>query len=359
MAVSKAVAITEILEIILSNLSIHEIARNCGVSRRFKSLINTSPILRDACWLTPHGPLPVSTPEFEADQWTINPCFERLGISIDSRKCSRTGRDETLTYDCTHTHQIGTLDLRKLVHETPGSWTGMLAFQPPARYVEIRCDGDYSTDGAMYYHIAATSDDGLRMGDLMACFAEMQNRQCRGVDRWAGCCHPQLEFWPENIDPSEREAETSQYQGDAEESDEKRIEPWEISQDVAAIVKSLPTDNVTLRVVVEQAWDAGAFPAFSLRRMCPAPGERIGVLDGAYFMYEMIVHEMIFQGELYKWDDADEYELRPPFGGLGGEYKAEMLRVRAHDSEYLHACRPVYRLLDGSWDLWIPDGVAK
>lgn len=118
------------------------------------------------------------------DLGMLNSCGHGLAIT--------TGGRERLKKN----FEVGTLDLKKLVHETPGSWAGMLTFQPPTRYCEVGCFGNYSADENTWYWIEAQSDEGLRIGDIIAVLAEAQNRQSRGVNRWAGIRHYDLNFSP-------------------------------------------------------------------------------------------------------------------------------------------------------------------
>ena len=325
MATPTLLGIPELIEIVLSHLPTHEIIRAQRVCQEWRYLIETSPLLQDACWFTPRGCLPSDTKNVKRDAYTINPYFARLNMELGTRQPHRLS--PTLPPD-TDEHQSCSVDLEKLIYETPGSWCGMLAFQPPARYCKIECQGDYCIDENMFYHIESMRPGkGLRMGDVVAALAEMQNRQARGVDRWAGVVHIGLDFWAETYEDEDEVAVTSG------------------EDNMFDMLRSLP-DDVTVKVVVDQAWDAGLFPAFSLRRMHPEQGSVINSRHGADWKYELIMHEMEWDGVVYKWDDADEYDLRPMYPESEKSYQAKMLRVREHAPGYLQACRQVHQLIE-------------
>lgn len=143
----------------------------------------------------------------------------------------------------------------------------------------------------------------------MAILAECQNRQDRGVDRWAGVRH---------------------YAGDL-------FTDMEDGEDqMGYVLESMPND-VSIRVAVSQAWGSGDVPGFSLRRQ---PRE-------AGFLHELIVHDMVFNGVRYEWEAHRHrgklYELDSVC--KTGEYKANLLAVKDYEGGYLEACRHIYRRL--------------
>jgi hypothetical protein len=155
----------------------------------------------------------------------------------------------------------------------------------------------------------------------MAVLAECQNRQEMGVDRWAGVRHYEGRFFP------------------ASETDEVVVEYRPILQHMA--------DDVSLKVVVGQAWGSGDFPAFSLRRVRPpaehAPHDPAGDMG---FLHELVVHRMVWGGYEYRWDRERHGGLRPEWRVCKtGEYKANLLAVRTYEGEYLAECSHIFRLL--------------
>jgi hypothetical protein len=172
----------------------------------------------------------------------------------------------------------------------------------------------------MFYWMEAKSEDGLRMGDIMAAIAEMQNRQSRGVDRVAGVEHADLTFLPTKAPTVEED------------------------EDMCEMFNSLP-DDVDVKVLVWQAWTAGEFPAFSLRRLDPPVGEVPKPSQGRDWKYELIVHDMAWRGLHYVWNKGlpNVHRQRPLY--KDGTYEAKMLRVKDYTPGYLEACRNVYKLL--------------
>lgn len=159
------------------------------------------------------------------------------------------------------------------------------------------------------------------MGDIMAVLAECQNRQEWGEDRWAGVQH---------------------YTG--------RLFPiTEPDEDVRPILQDM-ADDVSIKVVVGQAWGSGEFPAFSLRRVHP-PAEHGPDDPASYmkFLHELIVHRMVWNGYEYKWDGHGYVYKRDGQHDWRvcktGEYKANLLAVRSHQGEYLVRCSHIFRLL--------------
>lgn len=153
------------------------------------------------------------------------------------------------------------------------------------------------------------------MGDVMAVLAECQNRQECGEDRWTGVLHFTGRFSP-------------------------ITEP---DEDVLPILQDM-ADDVSIKVVVGQAWGSGEFPAFSLRRVHP-PAEHCPHGPASYmkFLHELIVHKMVWNGYEYKWDR--QYNGPRLRVCKTGEYKANLLAVRSHQGEYLARCSHIFRLL--------------
>ncbi|KAL3456734.1 hypothetical protein BJX64DRAFT_270186 [Aspergillus heterothallicus] len=158
-AVEKVLAIYELTEQIL--LHLHDnlgLIRAQRVCRSWRDIITTSPALRAACWYPPQLPSrskscnedkisnPASIPPFSDDYnspeeqyWLLNPAFAKLGFEI--------GLDQfpDITFQ-----EEGSFDLRQRIYDTPGSWTTMLATNPPSKMMIIECYGDYSDDEIMY-----------------------------------------------------------------------------------------------------------------------------------------------------------------------------------------------------------------
>lgn len=154
----------------------------------------------------------------------------------------------------------------------------------------------------------------------MAVLAECQNRQHWGEDRWAGAMHIAGQVFP--------------------------VHAGEVDEDLAPILQAM-NDDVTIKVAVGQAWDAGDFPAFSLRRVRPTAGQNLhdpaSYMD---FLHELVVHKMIWDGVEYEWDRADKIAGEPKWCACKeGEYKANLLAVRSHEGKYLAKCGNIFRLL--------------
>jgi len=145
----------------------------------------------------------------------------------------------------------------------------------------------------------------------MAILAECQNRQECGVDRWAGVRHFTGSLFPTT----------------------------EVDEDVQPILQAM-ADDVSIKVVVGQAWGTGEFPAFSLRRVHP-PAEHRPHDPASYmkFLHELVVHKMVWYGYEYRWDGENYGGLRPEWRVCKtGEYKANLLAVGSHEVEYLENC---------------------
>jgi hypothetical protein len=127
--VNEVLGITELLEHILLQVdSIRDITRAQRVCRRWRSLIKDSQALQRACWYRPHGEPDAADPR----EWRLNPVFASLGMSISEYHFSSPQA---------HVREEGGFDLTKRVYDKPGSWTTMLATQPPCRWMQVECSG--------------------------------------------------------------------------------------------------------------------------------------------------------------------------------------------------------------------------
>lgn len=165
----------------------------------------------------------------------------------------------------------------------------------------------------------------LLLGDVMAALAECQNRQECGVDRWAGVRHYTGQFSP----VPEQTVDLYEYRP--------------ILQEMA--------DDVSVKVAVSQAWGSGVYPAFSLRRVHPREEPRDTPAGSPRFLHEMIVHEMVYQGDKYMWSRARrDGKPGPRLCGMR-EYEANLLAVESLQAVercqpgYLEECSRVFRLL--------------
>ncbi|KAE8325656.1 hypothetical protein BDV39DRAFT_206778 [Aspergillus sergii] len=257
------------------------------VCRNWRDVIQTSPILQEACWY--------QSSNTGVHTWKLNPAFNRIGVSISKdighHKKAKDGLQEK-----------GDFSLRERIYDTPGSWTTMLATQPPCQRMLVECYGDYCDDDIIFYQIVSMSGC-LLMGDIMAILAECQNRQQYGLDRWGGVIH---------------------YTGRLLQWDESK---WDESYWVTALER-MP-DSVSIKVAIELPWGAGGCPGFSLRR-----------LDGSKdFLHEMILHKMILEGgQEYQNEYGDNSRYDP-------EYKPNLLVVREHQEGYLSDSSNIFRLL--------------
>ncbi|KAJ5771267.1 uncharacterized protein N7511_003318 [Penicillium nucicola] len=129
--IQRALGIYEILEQVLLQLNLDEIIRAQQICSRWKNVIQTSPALEQACW---YRPLKETHQQDDSPELVeLNPAFNRLGVSI--QKLTNGPKQET-----------GDFDLKKRIYDKPGSWTTMLATQPPVRCIEMECFSDYSGD---------------------------------------------------------------------------------------------------------------------------------------------------------------------------------------------------------------------
>ncbi|KAE8349050.1 hypothetical protein BDV28DRAFT_142033 [Aspergillus coremiiformis] len=275
-----------------------EIIRAQRVCRNWRDVIQTSPGLKEACWYQSSNTRDAQTRSISGEQiWKLNPAFNRIGVSISIDR----GEDRKLIDGV---QEMGDFSLEEAIYDKPGSWTTMLATQPPCQRMVVECYGDYSGDETMFYQIVSMTGC-LCMGDIMAVLAECQNRQQCGLDRWAGVRH---------------------YTG--------RLIRWEEihwnTYDWVAL-ETMP-DNVSIKVAVELPWGSGGCAAFSLRR----------VYGSEPFLHEMIPHKMITdQGQEYQW----RYGSINPVCKI--KYQANLLVVRDHQEGYLSTCSNVFRLLSG------------
>ncbi len=130
----------ELLERIILRLgSIQDIIRAQLVCRRWRDVIQDSPAFQQACWYRSHGK-DESRVQKNPATWKLNPVFNSLRVSIGRNRPGLLPGD---------LHEHGDFDLTKRVYDKPGSWTTMLATQPPCRRMEVECYGDYSGDEIM------------------------------------------------------------------------------------------------------------------------------------------------------------------------------------------------------------------
>lgn len=133
---SRIFGIYELAESILLQLScIKEIIRAQRVCRSWKDIVRTSPALREACWYQRRDGGGACEQPNGRQTWKLNPVFNQIGVLL------QPGSGET--------QENGQFDLEKQIYDEPGSWTTMLATQPPCRRMEVACYGDYSADDTM------------------------------------------------------------------------------------------------------------------------------------------------------------------------------------------------------------------
>jgi hypothetical protein len=338
LAAEQVISVTELLENILSHLPIHHILLCQRICRTWYNLINTSPVLLRACWFTPDtvqfGTVDTirSVDSSTSPDFQINPCVSHLGIQT-KRQHSFFSYAESRSPEDKDKNERGVIDLRKLIYEKPGSWTGMFVTQPPCRYMQVECYSNYTDDETMYYLIESPNEHALRLGDLLATLAEAQNRQTCGVDRWAGIRHILLEFYP------------------TREVEHPGMAYYDfLDNDRREILDLLPAE-MAVNVAVTQAWDSGTYPAFSLRRLNPAPqtDRPIRPSDGKAWRYEMNMHAMIDERGEYIWEghlwgQKEQYASNPLY--KNGHYAAQMLLVPEQTDGYLSKWSHVYQTVD-------------
>ncbi|GAQ05775.1 hypothetical protein ALT_3096 [Aspergillus lentulus] len=271
-----------------------EIIRAQRVCRNWRDVIQTSPVLQEACWYQ-SSTTDAQTRSISNEQtWKLNPAFNRIGVSISRDKAKGGDQDQ------------GDFSLEEDFYDEPGSWTTMLATQPPCQRMLVECYGDYCDDEIIFYLIVSMTGS-LLMGDIMAVLGECRNRQQYGLDRWCGIRHYTglLVRWEEDY--------------------------WEGYSWVA--LDKMPGD-VSINVAIEMPWGSGGCPAFSLRR----------VYGTEHFLHEMILHKMIMdQGHEYQWEYASSVpQYRPT---CKTKYKANLLVVKEYQEGYLSTCSNVFRLL--------------
>lgn len=175
------------------------------------------------------------------------------------------------------------------------------------------------------HYLVKSTDAPLLMGDVMAVLAECQNRQERGLDRWAGVLHytGQLEVWSaaqqEDWDPLGWRANLEQMDG-----------------------------SFSIKVVVSMPFASGEFPAFSMRRVDKREqGGKGSEGEGEGFLHELVVHEMIRADGLEHRGEGKRrgYAVVGSVCEQGGPYRANLVAVRGYEGGYLWNCRHVYRLL--------------
>ncbi|KAL6233912.1 hypothetical protein BDW75DRAFT_213662 [Aspergillus navahoensis] len=174
----KTFGVYELTEQILLHLDDHlDIIRAQRVCRAWRNVIQTSPALQEACWYQPDTTEDAQMQPVTAggEVWKLNPAFNRIGVSVS--------KDTSTNADWVGQLQDkGDFSLEEQIYDEPGSWTTMLATQPPCQRMLVECYSDYSHDQTMTYLIVSMTSY-LLMGDIMAVLAECQNQQRCGLDR--------------------------------------------------------------------------------------------------------------------------------------------------------------------------------
>lgn len=120
-----------------------EIIRAQRVCRNWRDVIQTSPALQEACWYQSSNTRDAQTRPVSGEQkWKLNPAFNRIGVSISKD----TGTDGE---PIDGLQEKGDFSLEEGIYDRPGSWTTMLATQPPCQRMMVECYGDYSDDETM------------------------------------------------------------------------------------------------------------------------------------------------------------------------------------------------------------------
>jgi hypothetical protein len=139
-------SILELTEHILLQLNDPvEITRAQRVCRAWRKIIQTSPALRDACWYQSYKAKDAQTrsmPGQHTQPWKLNPAFNRLCVSI-----SKDTTDEV--HQLRGVQDRGEFSLERRIYDKPGSWTTMLATQPPCERMLVECYSEYSSDETM------------------------------------------------------------------------------------------------------------------------------------------------------------------------------------------------------------------
>lgn len=119
------------------------IIRAQRVCRSWRDVIQASPRLQEVCWYSLSNTRDAHTPSISGEQtWKLNPAFNRIGVSISKD----TGESRVLKDGL---QDKGDFSLKEPIYDTPGSWTTMLATQPPCQRMLVQCYGDYSDDETM------------------------------------------------------------------------------------------------------------------------------------------------------------------------------------------------------------------
>jgi hypothetical protein len=142
----KTFSIYEITEHILLHLNDHvEIIRVQRVCRAWKDVIQTSPALQSACWYQPsndRNSQKRSISDQQTQSWRLNPAFNQIGVSISEDSIKGVHLADNI-------QEKGGFSLQKRIYDKPGSWTTMLATQPPCQRISVECYGNYSGDETM------------------------------------------------------------------------------------------------------------------------------------------------------------------------------------------------------------------
>ena len=192
--------IPELLELVLLELPPQTVLQYQRVCHAWKSVINTSPRLLRALWYEPSAETCVDSELDSYPRFSFNPLLTYLGLltlRTLSDSISKT-RDEGKNYcaklwsqlnnrqhgyspsnDCNGAdsgpaEDVMVIGLSKRIDDTPGSWTTMLALQPPTRWITIYVLGP---SAPRVYLVRSAHIDGLRLGELMAVLVECQERR--------------------------------------------------------------------------------------------------------------------------------------------------------------------------------------
>ncbi|KAB8276122.1 hypothetical protein BDV30DRAFT_224516 [Aspergillus minisclerotigenes] len=151
-----------------------EILRAQRVCRRWRDLIQTSPILHVACWYQSSSKLKHAQTRPISDEkgWRLNPAFDQIGVPLPKAP----GEDVELIGEL---QTKGHFMFEANLDDTPVSWMTMLATQPPCQQMLIECHRDYSAHAPVAdillrsYHIESMTGC-LLMSDVIAFLAECQ-----------------------------------------------------------------------------------------------------------------------------------------------------------------------------------------
>ncbi|KAL4886096.1 hypothetical protein BJY04DRAFT_213632 [Aspergillus karnatakaensis] len=298
----KALAVNELVENILVQVGHQtEIIRAQRVCRRWRELILSSPALLEACWYRPSKSLEAMPEPLKGQSgpsWVFNPFFTRLGLEIKKDDTRPWGRKVDVF------QEIGDFSWEDRIYDKPGSWTTMLATDPPCGQMIVECYSDEWMVDDMTFYLLRSRDERLLMGDVMAVLAECQNRQECGVDRWGSILHTKGRLIRyEAID-------------------------WDSSDWL--IVPDTPS-HATIDVAVSEPWGGYDYPAFSLTRL-PDPDR---------FVFEMTLHEMVPY-----WENKAPCKFSGHQGPLSsywrvcktGQYTANLLVKKPDTQWYLSKC---------------------